>query len=101
MTSSSIITRHYQGEFDLQQIVDLLDTCERVDRVESSISIDRLRLSFDDPLLDLDRNLMFWENTSGQLIGFGKLSIMEPTEDNIAGQIEFTQDLECYCQRKL
>jgi hypothetical protein len=77
--------RSYRGESDLQPLVDLFDACEQVDRVESSISIDRLWLSFDDPLLDLDRNLMFWENTSGQLIGFGKLSIIEPTEDNIAG----------------
>ena len=81
MNSSSTIVRPYQGEPDLQQIVELFDDCARFDNLESSIPILQLQLPNCD--FDLDRNLRLWENESGQLIGFGKLWIREPNVDNV------------------
>jgi mycothiol synthase len=82
MNSSLIIMRPYQGEPDLQQIVELFDDCARFDNLESSIPILQLQLPNCD--FDLDQNLRLWENESGQLIGFGKLWIRELNIDNVA-----------------
>jgi hypothetical protein len=40
MSNKSIIMRPYSdsGESDLQLLVDLIDTCEKVDRLESFVS---------------------------------------------------------------
>ena len=83
MSSSSIIIRHYRGEADLQPLVDLIDACEAVDRLEVSVSTDRLRLEIEAPGIDLDRDLRLWEDTEGKVSGFGKLSISEPTENSL------------------
>jgi mycothiol synthase len=84
MKSSSIIMRQYQGESDLQLIIDLIDDCERVDRLETFVSIDQLRSSITNPAIDRERDLSLWEDNRGQLIGFGELSIDEPIADNLA-----------------
>jgi mycothiol synthase len=83
MENSSIM-RLYRGEADLPLIVDLFDACERVDRVELSISIDRLRLELAYPTIDRELGLSLWEDANGQLIGFGELSIDEPNPGNLA-----------------
>jgi mycothiol synthase len=76
--------RPYQGESDLQLLVDLFDACEKVDKLDLSISTSQLRLSLEAPGIDLDRDLQLWEDAKGQLIGFGELSIAEPIADNLA-----------------
>ena len=76
--------RAYQGESDLQKIIDLFDACEAVDRLEQSISIAQLQLSIEAPGVDQDRDLSLWEDANQRLIGFGELSINKPTPDNLA-----------------
>jgi mycothiol synthase len=91
MGNSSITMRPYGGESDLQALVDLFDACERVDKLESSTSIAQLRQSLEAPSLDRNRDLSLWENDRGQLMGFGQLWVMEPTEDDLAnGWIRFS-----------
>jgi mycothiol synthase len=84
MGNSLIISRSYQGESDLQKIIDLFDACEAVDRVELSISIDRLRLALEAPIVDPVKDLRLWENTQGELISFSQSWIEQPTEDDLA-----------------
>jgi mycothiol synthase len=84
MTSSSTVIRQYKGESDLQLIVDLFDACEQVDRVELSMSIDRLRLSIEAPNVDPAEGMRLWENDQGQLIGFSQSWIEEPTGADLA-----------------
>jgi mycothiol synthase len=84
MNNSSITMRPYKGESDLQLIVDLFDACEKVDRVELSISINRLRLSLENPIVDPVKDLRLWENAQGQLIGFSQSWIEEPTGTDLA-----------------
>jgi mycothiol synthase len=76
--------RSFQGECDLQAIVDLLDACEQVDKIDLSISVAQLKIELEDPLTDDQEDLMMWENDEQQLIGFGQMWIEEPTEDNSA-----------------
>jgi mycothiol synthase len=76
--------RTYKGESDLQLLVDLFDACERVDKLELSISTAQLQLEIEAPGIDLDRDLRLWEDERGQLIGFGELEIAEPIADNLA-----------------
>ena len=76
--------RQYQGESDLQLIIDLIDACEQVDRLESFVSIEQLRSSITNPAIDRERDLGLWEDAQRKLIGFGELSIAEPIADNLA-----------------
>ena len=84
MENSSITMRSDRGESDLQLIIDLFDACETVDRLELSISIDQLRLELEAPRIDRERDFSLWEDAKGELIGFGSLSMQEPTPDNLA-----------------
>lgn len=84
MENSSITMRSYQGEADLQPLVDLFDACEKVDKLDLSISPAQLQLEIEAPGVDLDRDLRLWENDAGQVIGFGELSIDEPNPGNLA-----------------
>jgi mycothiol synthase len=84
MTNSSVIMRPYRGDADLQLIVDLFDACEVVDRVELSISIEQLRLTLENPIVDPVNDLRLWEDTQGQLIGFSQSWIEEPTGTDLA-----------------
>jgi mycothiol synthase len=84
MSNSSIKIRQYRGELDLPLIVDLFDACEAVDRVELSISIDKLRLALENPIVDLVKDLRLWEDVQEQLIGFSQSWIEEPTENDLA-----------------
>jgi hypothetical protein len=59
-----MVMRHYQGESDLQRLVDLFDACESVDKVEFQISIERLRLGLEHPSIDRDRDLMLCQDWS-------------------------------------
>ncbi len=79
-----VVMRQYQGESDLQLIIDLIDACEKVDRLESFVSFEQLRLSITNPAIDRARDLGLWEDAQGKLIGFGELSIDEPIPDNLA-----------------
>jgi mycothiol synthase len=76
--------RQYQGESDLQLIVDLFDACEKVDRVELSLSIDQLRLALENPIIDPVKDLRLWEDAQGQLIGFSQSWIEESIETDLA-----------------
>ncbi len=84
MSSSSIIMRHYRGEPDLQPLVDLINACEAVDKLEVSVSTAQLKIEIETPTVDFDRDLRLWEDAEGKVIGFGKLSIAEPIENNLA-----------------
>jgi mycothiol synthase len=65
MNDSSVIMRRYKGESDLQLIVDLIDACEQVDKLESSISIVQLRLEIETPGIDRERDLSLWKDANG------------------------------------
>jgi mycothiol synthase len=71
--------RSYRGEADIQRIVNLLDACEAVDQLEQWTSPAELRLSFDEPSMDKERDLRLWEDAD-KLIGFGQLWIPESGE---------------------
>ena len=55
--------RPYKGESDLQPLIDLFDDCERVDKLEFSVSLDRLRLELENPSVDRHLDLALWEDT--------------------------------------
>ena len=81
MSTKLITVRPYRGEADLQLLVDL----------EVSVSTTQLRMEIEAPGVDLDRDLRLWEDAAGKVIGFGGLSIAEPTQNNLAeGTLEIT-----------
>ncbi|MCY7337449.1 MAG: hypothetical protein LH613_14760 [Chamaesiphon sp.] len=84
MKSLLTLMRPYKGESDLQPLIDLFAAGERVDKLELSVSIAQLRRSLLAPSLDRDRDLRCWEDADGKLIGFARVSIEEPTQDNLA-----------------
>jgi hypothetical protein len=72
--------RPFQVESDIQSIVDLFDACERVDKLDLSISAEQLRLELDDPGIDQQQDVMLWEDVD-QLMGYGEIFIEEPSEN--------------------
>jgi mycothiol synthase len=82
--SKSIMMRPFQIEADIQIIVDLFDACERVDKLELSISVEQLRLELQEPGIDQHQDVMLWEDADQQLVGYGEIFIEEPSEDSLA-----------------
>src|SRR5689334_8753600 len=80
MTTDQITSHAYAGESDLPAIVDLQNACEAIDRLDAGSSADQLRIQFADPRLDTARDLRLWQDTDGQLIGFGQLWILESVQ---------------------
>ncbi|MEG4286855.1 GNAT family N-acetyltransferase [Microcoleus sp. A006_D1] len=72
--------RPYAGDSDLEAIADLINICEKVDRLDEGTSISELQQEFNQPSRDLARDICLWEDASGKLIGFALLSISEPGE---------------------
>ncbi|MEG3859991.1 GNAT family N-acetyltransferase [Microcoleus sp. herbarium12] len=76
----SVSIRPYAGESDLEAIADLINTCEAVDRLDEGTSIWELQQEFNQPSLDVARDIRLWEDAEGKLIAFAQLSISEPGE---------------------
>ncbi len=72
--------RSYAGDRDLDAIAHLINTCEEVDRLDQGTSISELQQEFNEPSLDVARDICLWEDAEGKLIGFAQLSVSEPGE---------------------
>ena len=84
----SVSIRPYAGESDLEAIAYLINTCEKVDRLDEGTSISQLQQEFNEPSLDKARDIRLWEDAEGKLIGFAQLWIPEPGE-GIDGSLWF------------
>jgi len=78
--TANLSARSYAGESDLIAIAHLINTCEKVDRLDEGTSISELQQEFNQPSRDLARDICLWEDAGGKLIGFALLSISEPGE---------------------
>jgi mycothiol synthase len=76
-----VIARPYAGEDDLPLIVDLLNRCEAVDRLDWHTSVDKLQVEYADPRLDPARDLQLWQDADGPLIGFAQIWILVSAEE--------------------
>jgi mycothiol synthase len=82
----TILTRRaYQGEADLQPIVDLLTLCETVDQQDHFYSVTDLRTEFAEPDFDPVQNTCLWEDPSGNLIGYAQLWMPTHPVDSFDG----------------
>ncbi|MEG4419641.1 GNAT family N-acetyltransferase [Microcoleus sp. LAD1_D5] len=72
--------RCYGRDRDLGAIAHLINTCEEVDRLDQGTSISELQQEFNQPSLDVARDIRLWEDAEGKLIGFSQLSVSEPGE---------------------
>ncbi|MBE9042542.1 GNAT family N-acetyltransferase [Oscillatoriales cyanobacterium LEGE 11467] len=80
--------RPYAGETDLHAIVELINTCDGVDRTDSATSATELRRRIETPGRDKVRDFRLWHDSDNQLLGYGSLWIPESGED-IAGSLWF------------
>ncbi|MEG3838751.1 GNAT family N-acetyltransferase [Microcoleus sp. herbarium14] len=78
--AADVSARSYAGEIDLEPIAHLINTCEKVDRLDQGTSISELQQEFNEPSLDKARDIRLWEDANGKLIGFAQLWISEPGE---------------------
>lgn len=69
----TLTMRPYAGEADLEAICNLLNTCDAVDHLDDNYAVDDLRQEFSDPRLNPAEDLRLWEDSDGQLVGFGEL----------------------------
>lgn len=77
---TTLTTRGYTGETDLETIAALIHACEAVDCLEEGSSIAELRQKIDAPWIERDRHLRLWETPEGTLIAFAQLWIPESGE---------------------
>ncbi|MBE9186750.1 GNAT family N-acetyltransferase [Microcoleus sp. LEGE 07076] len=77
---ANLSARCYGGDRDLSAIADLINTCESVDLLDEGTSISELQQEFNQPSLDVARDIRLWEDAEGKLIGFAQLSVSEPGE---------------------
>lgn len=85
---TTLTMRPYAGEADLLRIVDLLNICEAVDRLDQGTSIGEMREDLSDPTTDVQRDLALWEDADGMLAAVGRLQI-PPTGDDLSGFLWF------------
>ncbi|MFQ4146376.1 GNAT family N-acetyltransferase [Chlorogloeopsis sp. ULAP02] len=78
----ALTTRLYQGESDLQAIVDLLNACELVDRLEEWASVSTFRVGMEDPSVAQVKDILLWEDSDGKLIGFSQMGIPAAGQEN-------------------
>jgi len=71
-TPIEITTRLYQGEDDLQPIVDLLNICEEHDHLEEGVSLSELRDEINDPRLEPTKNLRLWFGSDNALVAYAE-----------------------------
>lgn len=86
--TANLSARSYAGESDLEPIAHLINTCEKVDRLDQGTSISELGQKFSEPSRNPERDICLWEDAGGKLIGFALLSISEPGEV-IDGSLSF------------
>ena len=65
---------------DLQAVCDLLNLCDQVGNLDDNYAPEDLRLEFESPSLDKEKDLRLWWGEDGRLVGFGQ--IWFPKEQN-------------------
>lgn len=73
---TTLTTRPYAGEMDLEAIAELINACEAIDRLEEGTSMAELRQEINAPSVDRTRDLCLWEDND-RLVAFGQLWIPE------------------------
>ncbi|MBW4631291.1 MAG: GNAT family N-acetyltransferase [Iphinoe sp. HA4291-MV1] len=76
---TTITTRPYKEEADLETIAYLINICDTIDKDEG-VSVTELKTDINTPSVDRVRDLKLWEDADGKLIGFGFLWLTEPSE---------------------
>lgn len=76
---------------DIPAMVDMLNACEAVDRLDDTYSIEFLTTALSQPTLDKARDLRLWETEAGQLIGIGWLRLRKSEEHGrLDSSLEFS-----------
>ncbi|HEX6288096.1 MAG TPA: GNAT family N-acetyltransferase [Herpetosiphonaceae bacterium] len=85
---ATLTMRPYVGEDDLPHIVDLINACEAVDKMDFGTSIAEKREELSDPTLDLVRDVSLWADADGALIGYAQIGI-PLLGDDLTGYVWF------------
>jgi ribosomal protein S18 acetylase RimI-like enzyme len=67
---------------DLQAVCDLLNLCDSYDKTDDSYSLEDLKLEFDHPRLDKQKDLRIWFDEAGNLVAFGQIWTEFPEDEN-------------------
>lgn len=84
MTSTIVSARLYSSEADLQSVTNLLNLCDRVDRLDDSYSVEDLQSEFSAPGFDTARDIQLWENAEGQIVVFAEARVGLPSPEDTA-----------------
>ncbi|WP_413166535.1 GNAT family N-acetyltransferase [Capilliphycus salinus ALCB114379] len=73
---------------DLGAIAELFNACETVDQTGIWETVERLEQALNTPSFNRAENLRLWENSEGELVGYGSVWI-DPSQDGIDGFLNF------------
>src|SRR3954454_20273173 len=82
---ATMTVRPYESEADLQPMVDLLNLCDRTDRLDDETTIADLRSELTLPSFEPARDVRLWHDADGALIGFATLWTREGDEHDDGG----------------
>ena len=74
---------------DLDEITNLLKTCEAVDTPDKWPSVSDILMQFDAPSVDKQRDICFWQDTDGRLMASAGLMIPSEGEEVLDGFLWF------------
>jgi mycothiol synthase len=77
---TTLTTRPYAGERDLEAVTELLNQVSQAYRLDDSYAEEDLRLEFADPRVDPARDLRLWEDADGRLAAFGQVWLPPDSE---------------------
>jgi mycothiol synthase len=82
LTQTTLKSRPYAGEADLQPICDLLNLCNDYDKLDEGYNnVEDLRIQMEHPDISPERDLRFWEDATGALAGVGFVRILNSDDD--------------------
>ena len=73
----TLTTRAYRGESDLEAIAEMLQECERADRLDEWVLLSAVRERFETPLINGIRDARLWLERDGKLVAVAQLSVPE------------------------
>jgi mycothiol synthase len=79
-TSQIALRARPYTDADIPAMVDMLNACEAVDRLDDTYSVEYLTTALSHPTLDKARDLRLWETEVGQLVGIGWLRLRKSEE---------------------
>lgn len=78
--NTTVLANHVYTSQDLQAVTDLLNLCDQTYKLEDGYTSEELKVEFEHPRIDPEKDLRVWKDETGRIVGFGQLWREDPEE---------------------